>query len=675
MKTIYFELFLATMLLATACGTPTHHTVGQAEAQKMALDTTFASALDSLEYVVNNVEMSVYERMCILDGLSFDLTGNDLEKSIYYANMGLGLAIKEKNDSLAGSFYRNLGMAYTFKKVYDTAKICFDTSLLYAIETKQVELELFLYNAYTVYYADQRNYRASLEYYDKAIRLAEKTEFYMRLSVIKYNAGVAYYNTNDFEKAEKYLLDAVEIMNTKSKRIDNSTMSAYYNMLSLLYKAQKRFDEALEAGQKALEYAQSANSKHDLARALLSCAMAYTKLKKEDKKAFEMINQALKLANEMGYEKLTAECLKDLALYYRSNGDYLMSEKYLLQALDLIYSEDIVDKKNLYNDLHETYVRLKKTEEALAAFNEYDSLMVALNNQDVQYAISDIETRYETEKKEREIERQQQVISRQSMQRTLLAAGITACLVILAMLWHMLRLRNRRNRILAEINLTKDKFFNIISHDLKNPAVSQRDTLQVLVRNASTWDANTLADYHGELLKSADGQVELIMNLLSWSKLQTGRMACTPQTFILSDLLPSLSLIRKMAENKHVSLNIQIPENKLINADSHILATVIRNLMTNAIKFTPSGGLVTLTVEPKAGRAYVYTVSDTGRGMTHEHIRKLFRLDNTHSQRGTAGEQGSGLGLIVCRELLEKHGSTLHVESEEGKGSRFWFEL
>jgi len=113
----------------------------------------------------------------------------------------------------------------------------------------------------------------------------------------------------------------------------------------------------------------------------------------------------------------------------------------------------------------------------------------------------------------------------------------------------------------------------------------------------------------------------------------------------------------------------------IINGDSNIIATIIRNLLTNAIKFTASGGQVALTVEPSENGKYTITVSDTGTGMSEEQLQNLFKLDSTFHRKGTADEQGSGLGLIVCKELLEKHGSVLHVESEEGKGSTFLFEI
>jgi signal transduction histidine kinase len=151
-----------------------------------------------------------------------------------------------------------------------------------------------------------------------------------------------------------------------------------------------------------------------------------------------------------------------------------------------------------------------------------------------------------------------------------------------------------------------------------------------------------------------------------------------------------------MAENKGVAFTATIPGDALVTADGNMMATVVRNLLTNAVKYTPAGGTVALTVTPVAynvtttddtspasasgnehehSRRYVITVSDTGTGMSREQISNLFRLDSSRSQPGTAGEPGTGLGLIVCRDLLDKHGATLHIESEPGKGSRFWFEL
>jgi signal transduction histidine kinase len=240
-------------------------------------------------------------------------------------------------------------------------------------------------------------------------------------------------------------------------------------------------------------------------------------------------------------------------------------------------------------------------------------------------------------------------------------------------------LRRFRNSELLEINLTKDKFFNIISHDLKNPAISIKNALQILVNNARSWSPDTLADYHAELLKSAEGNIELLLNLLNWSQIQTGRIIFRPEPFAISELLSSMSLLRKMAENKKITFEVTIPNDVIVTCDSKMLITIIRNLLNNAVKFTESGGTVKLEISPcadllpKVSNKYIFSIIDTGIGMSDVQLNNLFHLDSANSHSGTAGEEGSGLGLIICKELVEKHGSKLHVESNEGAGSKFWF--
>jgi len=130
-----------------------------------------------------------------------------------------------------------------------------------------------------------------------------------------------------------------------------------------------------------------------------------------------------------------------------------------------------------------------------------------------------------------------------------------------------------------------------------------------------------------------------------------------------------------MAEDKGVTFIEEIPEDTIVFADSNMIITVVRNLLTNAIKFTPTGGQVLFSVGILPNGKCNISVSDTGIGISKEQIQSLFCLDKMKSKKGTAGEEGSGLGLIVCREMIQKHGSNLFVESEEGNGCKFWFSI
>jgi signal transduction histidine kinase len=360
-----------------------------------------------------------------------------------------------------------------------------------------------------------------------------------------------------------------------------------------------------------------------------------------------------------------------------AKGDLKTAREYLNHAEKEV---DGINSKDFHAAVYELkYKYLRQIGDFRNALDNYilsrqyaDS---TLNLENVNH-INNLRIRYETEKRELLIESKNAVISRQNIHRRALMAGVAVCIVFLILLWYMLQLRTRRNRALAETNATKDKFFSIISHDLKSPVNAQRDALQLLAENAGEWDAAFLSDYAKKLLKSADGQVVLLNNLLNWAQMQTGRMPYIPVRFELIEAIqPDTSIIKSIAERKGIAFETNLPAEAAVVGDDKMLCTVIRNLLSNAIKFTPEGGTVTLDISPTSPISHTISVVDTGTGMTDEQIQNLYNIDRRYSQRGTSGEQGSGLGLIVCKELLEKHGSTLNIESEEGKGSRFWFEV
>lgn len=180
---------------------------------------------------------------------------------------------------------------------------------------------------------------------------------------------------------------------------------------------------------------------------------------------------------------------------------------------------------------------------------------------------------------------------------------------------------------------------------------------------------------HQELLKqfrlSAEHLFALLENLLTWARSQQGRLPYRPQTLGLTGLLSlTFAFTQSLADNKQIRLIAEIPPDLSVIADLDMLGTVLRNLLTNAIKFTPTGGSVTISARPAAGGVEI-SVSDTGIGISKEKAAELFQLGAKHRQLGTAGERGTGLGLILCKEFVEFHGGTICCESVEGQGSTF----
>ncbi len=228
---------------------------------------------------------------------------------------------------------------------------------------------------------------------------------------------------------------------------------------------------------------------------------------------------------------------------------------------------------------------------------------------------------------------------------------------------------------LKELNAAKDKFFSIIAHDLKNPFSVLLSVTEALLEGFSQMSDEEKNVAIQRIHKSANLLFNLLDNLLQWSMTQTGRLTFHPEKADLRTIVfGTASLLRMNAENKHINLSTDIPEKTYVRADVDMVKTVIRNLLTNAIKFNTEGGKVKVTANKKKGY-YEISVSDSGIGLSKEDQEKLFRIDVKNKSIGTSKEKGTGLGLILCKEYIEKNGGRIWVESEPGKGSDFIFTL
>ncbi len=224
----------------------------------------------------------------------------------------------------------------------------------------------------------------------------------------------------------------------------------------------------------------------------------------------------------------------------------------------------------------------------------------------------------------------------------------------------------------------KDKFFSILAHDLKNPFGGFLGLTEVLSEEFDDLSSDDLREYNQELHKSATQLYKLLENLLDWGRLQRGAIECAPTMFDLISLaVESVEVTESVAAQKGIEIDLQIAPEIMVHADQNMVRTILRNLLNNAVKFTKKGGTVELRAAEHREKEVLVTVRDDGVGMDQETLQSLFSLSNSGSgpKSGTARERGTGLGLIVCREMVELHGGNLKAESEVGKGSTFSFTL
>jgi len=239
-----------------------------------------------------------------------------------------------------------------------------------------------------------------------------------------------------------------------------------------------------------------------------------------------------------------------------------------------------------------------------------------------------------------------------------------------------IHLQLRRQSIeLHELNASKDKFFSIIAHDLRSPFNSIIGFSEILLENAQVRNYEVYEEYTQIILNSARRAMDLLSNLMEWSRSQTGRINFNPESFEMAHVIEEIELLfTEVAKQKSIQIVREIPESVPVFADKDMISTILRNLVSNAIKFTYFGGKITISVQDKP-KEVIVSISDSGVGMKKETIDGLFHIEHSTSTKGTNNEKGTGLGLILCKEFVEKHNGEIRLESEVGKGSVFSFTI
>ena len=404
---------------------------------------------------------------------------------------------------------------------------------------------------------------------------------------------------------------------------------------------------------------------------------------------------ALEIRRALADKAGIAESLNNIGRSYLRQNDAPRSIANCLIALE--NGRESQDQEQIY----ESCDLLSQSHKLLGDFRNalmYKELALAIQElsqgEKQERQLLETRNRYVVGKKESEIQRldalrkdREREIASQKKFRNILFLVVVLVVMTAGLLLILYLVKRRSNRILhvakkevqkqnarlQELNHTKDKFFSIISHDLKGPLNSLTSFSRLLIDHTDSLSREEIQILAKDLDRSVKNLLTLLENLLEWSRSQTGNIDFTPTVFDLEELVRSnQNLLASQAAAKNIELQIATGGELMVRLHKQSINTVIRNLISNAIKFTPEGGIIRLGTKKENSRIYVL-VADNGVGMSNEVMEKLFRLDSKHSTKGTANEKGTGLGLILCREFVEKNGGEIRVQSTPGKGSVFSF--
>ena len=231
------------------------------------------------------------------------------------------------------------------------------------------------------------------------------------------------------------------------------------------------------------------------------------------------------------------------------------------------------------------------------------------------------------------------------------------------------------NEELKQLNATKDKFFSIIAHDLKSPINSFLNISNILVNHIEKFTKAELVDMAGDVKKAGDNLFKLLENLLFWARIQMERIEFKPEVYSLDTIVyHNISMLQLNADQKGIKMTSNISEDIKVFADPDMLNTILRNLISNAIKFSNMGGAITISHSESENYNKI-SIEDNGVGISLGDQEKLFRIDVNITRPGTDDEKGTGLGLVLCKEMIEKHQGLIEIDSTPGTGTVFMFSL
>ena len=229
---------------------------------------------------------------------------------------------------------------------------------------------------------------------------------------------------------------------------------------------------------------------------------------------------------------------------------------------------------------------------------------------------------------------------------------------------------------LAELNQTKDKLFSIMGHDLRSPVASIITLIEILLSDLGNMNHKEIRELLNDISQLSQIHIKLLENLLQWARLQTGALQCHPDNYLLSEIIrDTIPICEYRFKAKDIKFVQELEYQTTVFVDNNMIQTVIRNLITNAGKFTRRGGAITLKSEKLDDYEVQVSVSDTGIGMSQQQLAQLFKLDKLQSRYGTENEAGTGLGLIICRDFVQKNNGRIWATSSENEGSTFFFTL
>jgi signal transduction histidine kinase len=613
-----------------------------------------AQDIASLEKELKDSKITEIKRVEILNQLSLFLSFVDSRKALDAANEAIAIAQRINDNIGLANAYRNLSILYFY----------YDENYSISMEYLQRALDIFENNHDSIgiancYISLGHAYRGlrirdkEIEYHKKSLEIFKRLKITERIGVSSMNLGESYLNNGEYDKSRSLLKYAIMINDSINKL---TTLSSCYKAMGMLEYMQKDYDQAERNFNKVLEISDRLGDnfqKISTIESMIQLASLY-KLKGDNRSQVAFLKKAAEFSQKNYLMSYLRIIYTELILYYSKENDQKSVQKYITEykvVSDSINSRQLTDRSGQIGNIVELH-NLEKEKRRLEEYNLVQKeslrrrnlilLVIIVSGSVLVWLLLNI---YRKNKKITEVN---QLLNSQR------------------------EIIETQRQHLEELNNTKDKFFSIVAHDLRSPLASLKSFSDLLIDQVDSLTIEEIKMMGTQLQLNVDNTIKMTDNLLTWARIQMKDYEVLKEKFYISELTSDIiDFYKGIANEKGITLSCNVENNLTAFADKNQIAFVLRNLVNNAIKFTKKNGFVVLKAEPIPGAMVQISVSDNGIGISQELKKNIFFLGKKQSANGTAGEKGTGLGLILSYEFIKLNGGSIEVESQEGHGTTF----
>jgi signal transduction histidine kinase len=651
------------------------------------------------------------------------------EKQEQYLQLGLQVAQQLNNKSAEcnllislANHYKKMGKIVSAMELLETAVIKSEhlPDEICKLDWRITKADFFIY---------QGKISDAIDLLEEALEFAEANGIIERQGLIFNDLGRSYMQINYYEKAFDYYQKAYHVY---EKENEISGMGSSLVNIANVYQRTNQMEEAISTYRKASEYLKQAGSTLNYANAMNNLAAAYVKLE-DYTLALETHHNALSLYEQLGNTNMMAYSLYNIGNLKRNMEEYNSSDSYYQQSLHLFernnypkgiasctigLAENLILQKKYKEAIDAILIAendaelLETPQQKLSIYNlyvhyysgigDYERAFDALTNtHEIRNAISakrhndkliEMQTKFQIDQKIKQIELLQKDKKIYQLRLLTLMIALIGFAGIAILYRYRFIEKSKANKLiqthekelemvnieqkellteLEELNFTKNKLFSILAHDLKNGFTALMKGTKLLSERIHMMNAQTIPVIAEELHKSSVTMYEMLQNLITWGQVQSKKIDIQPRVIMLQEKVESIcKLLAPLAEEKKIVLERTISDSVKVFADSPTLSSVLQNLFHNAIKFTDEGGKISIRCEEWDKHIRIF-ISDNGVGIKTEAQAAIFDRTKMHRSRGTKGEKGTGLGLLIVKEFVEMNNGTLSFESEYGKGTTF----